>query len=500
MTTDDEECNRRRFDERHKSSRSGGVSCGQQNIADSINKFCHNFMGSHNLGGAMRQFTCIVILVFGVTTLIPAAPAAGHDKHITRLSIDSQGHEADGASSQPAISADGRFVAFTSTSSNLAPGQSPDICHILVHDRTTGATSLASVSTSGEAALDNCLYPTISDDGRFVAFASFASNLVEDDSNGRGDIFVHDRHTGETSRVSVSARGIEGNDHSSLPAISADGRFVAFSSDADSLVPSDTNGRRDIFVHDRHTSEVELVSIDANGNQGNSHSYAPDISCDGRFVAYYSHADNLVPQDSNRVTDIFVHDRQNHTTNRCSVDSNGTEADGYSLEPRISGDGQFIVFSSFAQNLVHGDTNRLRDVFMHDRVHGKTIRISNNSGSKDSVARCLRPSISADSRFITYIDGDAHIFLHDRANGSVESLTQIKSPSPAGWTTSHSAISGHGETVVFSSTASTLVPGDSNDLGDIFAVNPGAGILDSTTPLSGGANRQSRQPIKNACE
>lgn len=418
----------------------------------------------------MRHIICIVLVIVGVTALIPASATTGHHKKITRLSIDSNGQEANGASSQPAISADGRFVAFTSTSSNLAPGQSANACHILVHDRTNGKTELASLSTTGEPATGDCLYPSISDDGRFVAFASFASNLVEDDSNDRSDIFVHDRHTGETTRVSVSARGNEGDDHSSLPVISADGRFVAYSSDASSLAPNDANQRRDIFVHDRHTGEVELVSVDSNGNPGNSHSFAPDISCDGRFVVYYSHADNLVAADNNRVTDIFVRDRQNHTTERCSIDSNGQEADGYSLEPRISGDGQWIVFSSFAQNLVPGDTNRVRDVFLHHRVDHTTIRISNTTADTGKHTRCLRPAISADSRFITYIHGHTQLMIHDRANNTVESLTRMKSPSPGEWITSHSAVSGHGEAVVFSSTAPTLVTGDDNDQRDIFAV------------------------------
>ncbi len=431
----------------------------------------------------MRQFMCIILVVIGITVSIPASTTAGHDKPITRLSIDSTGHEADGPSCQPAISADGRFVAFTSTSSNLVPGLSGTMCHILVHDRTTGAATLASVSTAGQEAGANSLHPSISDNGRFVAFASFAANLVDDDTNEASDIFIHDCHTGETSRISVDSRGNEGGDHSSLPAISADGRFVAFSSDASNLVPGDTNSRRDIFIHDRHTGDVEMVSVDSAGHPGNSHSYAPDISSDGRFVVFYSHADNLAPGDSNRVTDIFVRDRQNHTTKRCSVDSNGVEADGYSLEPGISGDGRYIVFSSLAQNLVPGDDNRLRDIFLHHRVNGKTIRISNNANEAGSQARCLRPNISADSRFVTYIRGFSQIVIHDRSDGSTASLTGPDTSSRESWVAGDSAISAGGEIVVFSSTTPTLVANDSNHQRDIFAVSPTAGS-DNSIPRS----------------
>jgi Tol biopolymer transport system component len=154
------------------------------------------------------------------------------------------------------------------------------------------------------------LRPAISADGRFVAFWSNADNLVVGDTNGASDVFVHDRETGVTERISVDSAGNQGNNDSLEPAISADGRFVAFLSGADNLVSGDTNGNLDIFVHDRETDVTERVSVDSVGNQGNNHSLEPAISADGRFVAFRSYANNLVPGDTNSTADVFVHDRK----------------------------------------------------------------------------------------------------------------------------------------------------------------------------------------------
>ena len=214
--------------------------------------------------------------------------------------------------------------------------------------------------------------PAISADGRFVAFVSFATNLVPGDSNGRGDVFVRDRLTQTTERVSVDSAGTEGNSGSDGPSISANGRFVVFWSDATNLVRGDTNGVADVFVRDRLTRTTERVSVDSAGNEGNGasglHSHSEySISADGRFVAFVSSATNLVPGDTNGAADVFVHDRLTRTTERVSVDSAGNEANSSSFDPVISADGRFVAFSSAATNLVPGDTNEQPDVFVRDR-------------------------------------------------------------------------------------------------------------------------------------
>ncbi len=196
-----------------------------------------------------------------------------------------------------------------------------------------------------------------------MAFQSFATNLVSGDTNGQLDVFVHDRQSGATERVSVDS----GNNGSYAYSISADGRCVAFSSDANNLVSGDTNGDSDVFVHDRQSGATERVSVDSAGAQGNLDSNSPSISADGRYVAFWGWASNLVSGDTNATADVFVHDRQNGATERVSVKSAGAQGNGRSDDPSISADGRCVAFHSWATNLVSGDTNATEDVFVRDR-------------------------------------------------------------------------------------------------------------------------------------
>jgi hypothetical protein len=320
-----------------------------------------------------------------------------------RVSVDSAGAQGNGFSGYPSISADGRFVAFLSAASNLVTGDTNAVADVFVHDRQSGTTERVSVDSSGaQGNNDSNAYPSLSDDGRFVAFGSRASNLVMSDTNGSRDVFVHDRQSGTTERVSVDSTGTQGNSNSDLPSISADGRFVAFHGEATNLVAGDTNAFDDVFVHDRQSGTTERVSVDSAGAQGNSDSYRPSISADGRFVAFYSFATNLVTGDTNGFIDIFVRDRQSGTTERASVDSGGAQGNNGSAWPSISGDGRFVAFWSYASNLVTGDTNWFIDVFVHDRQSGTTERVSVDSGGAQGNDWSYWPSTSADGRFVAF--------------------------------------------------------------------------------------------------
>ncbi len=269
---------------------------------------------------------------------------------------------------------------------------SPRLSRLLVGITVTFLTAcLPGLGTAVAAPGTNTRASVYSADGRYVAFASFASNLVPGDTNSLTDVFVHDRQTGKTTRASVDSAGGEANGISILPAISADGRFVTFTSFASNLVPGDTNSLTDVFVHDRQTGKTTKVSVDSAGGEANGISFNHVISADGRFVAFTSLASNLVPGDHNGLRDIFVHDRQTGETTRVSVDSAGGEANGSSMFPAISADGRFVAFTSFAFNLVAGDHNGLRDVFVQDRQTGETTRVN-----ADSAGGQLRAVLTPD--------------------------------------------------------------------------------------------------------
>jgi len=396
-----------------------------------------------------------------------------------RVSVDSGGLQGNKESYHSSISSDGRFVVFFSHATNLVPGDANSAGDVFFRDRQTGQTKRVSVDSGGLEGNSWSRNPSISSDGRFVAFQSKASNLVPQDRNGKADIFVHDRQTGLTTRVSVASGGREGGQASNSPSISSDGRYVAFTSWASNLVWNDWNGYRDIFVHDRQTGLTMRVSVAPGGFQGNEHSLYPSISSDGRFVTFQSKASNLVPGDTNHATDVFVYDRQAGQTARVSVDSGGLEGTGSSSRPSISADGRLIAFCSKAANLVPGDTNTFQDVFVHDQVTAQTTRVSVDSGGFQGNNSSSMPSISSDGRFVTFystasnlVPGDTNslgdIFIHDRQTSQTTRVS-VDSRNIQGDRDSRApSISSDGQFVAFRSAARNLVPGDTNRVDDVF--------------------------------
>lgn len=210
---------------------------------------------------------------------------------------------------------------------------------------------------------------------RYVAFESRAANLTDNDTNGATDVFVYDDETRKTVRVSISSSGIQGNGGSFSPAITPDGRVVVFESLATNLVPEDTNRHRDIFVHDRKTGLTTRVSVDSRGNQADNFSQAPHLSADGRYIVFESLASNLVSGDTNGVIDVFVHDRQGGQTSRVSVGNDGAQANNASVNPTISADGRYVTFESFATNLLPGKPEQAKQVFVYDLKMGVIQRV-----------------------------------------------------------------------------------------------------------------------------
>ena len=358
------------------------------------------------------------------------------------------------------------------------------VSDVFVHDRQTGETARASVDDAGNQGNSLSQFPRISAGGRFVAFESLASNLVPGDTNGALDVFVHDRQTRRTTRVSLSDGGAEGNSASGVPCLSEGGRFVAFESLASNLVPGDSNESTDVFVHDRQTGETTRVSVDSLGHQADGPSAGSSIDGRGRYVAFESLASNLVDGDTNRVSDVFVHDRQTGKTTRVSVDSRGRQANGGSAAPSLSGDGRFVGFGSYASNLVDGDTNQDIDVFVHDRQTGKTIRVSVDSQGRQANGGSGIPAVSAEGRWVAFhsfasnlVDGDTNgsldIFVNDRETGSTTRISLTGRGLETNGPSRDSTVSGDGRFVAFESEASNLVARDNNGTVDVFVRDRG---------------------------
>ncbi|MEO6709497.1 MAG: calcium-binding protein [Planctomycetota bacterium] len=414
--------------------------------------------------------------------LVLALPGEGQTT--TMASVDSSGVHGDNASQFPSVSADGRLVAFDSAAANLVAGDTNTDLDIFVHDLSSGATERVSVSSAGVQSNAHSFYPAISADGRYVAFESIASNLVIGDTNGREDIFLHDRQTGATVRVSVDSLGGQGNNDSYGASISADGRYVAFESASSFLVSGDTNLVNDAFVHDRQTGATERVSVTSAGVQGNSGSLETAISGDGRYVAFESYANNLVPGDTNGAVDVFLRDRLNATTERLSVTTSGLQVSGSSLEPSISADGRYIAFHSFATNLVAGDTNGMSDMFVRDHQNSSTERVSLGTGGVQGNAPCIFGSISGDGRFVafstsasTLVPGDTNgfsdVFLRDRQTLTTERVSLDSFGGQGDQSSTEATVSADGRVVTFYALATNLVPGDTNGLADVFARDRG---------------------------
>ena len=360
---------------------------------------------------------------------------------VDRVSIASDGTQGNGDSVWPAISADGRYVAFHSHASNLVPGDTNQTWDVFVHDRVTGATERVSVASGGVEVFGISLSPAISADGRYVAFHSGAPNLVPDDPiEGSYDVLVHDRVTGTTERISVGIGGVPPDADSYHPAISSDGRYVAFYSFASNLVAgADANGANtsDVYVRDRMTGTTERVSVASDGTQGNKESLWPSISADGRYVVFYSNASNLVPWDTNGSYDVFLRDRVTGTTERTSVASDGAEGNKSSSWPAISADGRYVAFQSVATNLVPGDSNAKDDVFVRDRETGTTDRVSIGADGTPGNFYSDYPFMNADGRYVAFWSGASNlipadtngvydIFLRDRGQSlSVGDLSAI---------------------------------------------------------------------------
>jgi Tol biopolymer transport system component len=406
--------------------------------------------------------------------------AALHAQGVSRVSLDPTGSDADAPSTNRAISGDGRYVAFASAATNLVSGDGNGFSDVFVRDRQIGTTIRASVSTTGGDADGASTAPTISADGRFVAFASTATNLVAGDGNGFQDIFVRDLQTGTTIRASVDKNGGDSDGDSAAPWIDADGGVIAFSSSATDLVNGDTNKLQDIFVRDLVAGTTVRASVSSNGTQAKNRSVRPSLSGDGMRVAFSSLADNLVAGDSNNKADIFVHDLWTGSTIRASVSDGGVGGNGTSGDPELSGDGNKVVFDSLASNLVSNDTNVRQDVFVRDLVNDTTTRISVDDAGNEGDDDSFEATINFDGSIVAFasdatnlVPGDTNgttdIFASYLALPAMRRLSLSNLGVESDGACHQPELSSDGYVVSFESDATSLDPNDGNGLTDVYA-------------------------------
>jgi Tol biopolymer transport system component len=427
-----------------------------------------------------------------ISTLAIASPVAAQTELASRSRF---GGAANDNSLNAMISGNGRFIAFDSAGNDLVAGDVGGFRDVFRFDRTTGTVIRVSRTPAGSDANGDSEFGSTTSDGQLVAFESDATNLIPGDSNGLRDVFVFNVQTSSTVRVSISSDGTQTTDGDSGDAmLAANGRYVAFVSNASNLVPGDNNGSADVFVRDLLNNTTTLVSR-ATGPSGiqaaGGVSLAPAISADGRYVAFVSSASNLLGPgvDTNSSQDVFVRDLVANTTTLVSraAGASGAQAGDHSISPSISADGRYVAFVSLAANLLGpaGDTNSAQDVFVRDLVGGTTTLASRASGPSgvQALGGASAPSISADGRYVAFVSlaanllgpaGDTNsaqdVFVRDLVGGTTTLASRASGPSglQASNTSFAPSISGDGRFVAFDSDAANLVSGDLNGTRDVF--------------------------------
>ena len=442
---------------------------------------------------------CVLAVAFGLAGRSSATPTT------QRVSTGMGGVNANGDSLVGDFSANGRFVAFSSTASNLVSndtnvgtatnhcGLDANCSDVFLYDLMLGMTERASLAWDGAQANSYSSGGSISSDARYVAFTSLATNLVPGDTNGLcphsganfplcSDVFVRDRQLGTTSRVSVSSAGEQGNDDGFGGAITDDGRYVLFNSWASNLVPNDTNNTVDAFVHDRATGITERVSLATDGSEVGGGTYGSDFSADGRFVVMSS-LGNMVPEDTNGTIDVYVRDRQIGTTIRASLSHEGQQLDRGGLNGQVSDDGKAIAFESESAEVVPGLLNELVRVYVRDFNAQTTELISSAPDGNQEEGASFGAAISADGRMVSFASDapnlvtpalqtiELQVYARDRLARSTRILSVSPTGEPANGYANGTAISKDGALVGFFSPASNLVEGDTGAV-DIFVSAP----------------------------
>lgn len=406
------------------------------------------------------------------------------------VSISSDGTPGNGDCYGMAISRNGRIIAFMSASDNLVENDTSSQGNIFARDMETGQTTLESVTTSGQAANGPSQWPSLSDDGRYLAFDSFATNLYENDTNERVDIFSRDRQTGKTRLVSASSNETPSNGDSGQPSISGDGSTVVYTSLAYNLTEDEVCTKSgipvsEVFMTRLSPFDTSLLDLRPTGNGCQNSNEALDISRDGQIVLIRSGVDGLLQGDQDGLNDLFVLDRRNGQLTLVSLGTDGTPAnDDIDITAQMTPDGRFVVFLTAANNLVQGDTNGTYDVFVRDLVNKETTMVNLGANSEQANADAYFSGISDDGRFVCFssdatnlVNGDTNgkvdIFVRDLEQKRTALVSLAPDGTPADDNSYWPVISGDGRYIAFVSEAHNLVESDNKDVADVFiAANP----------------------------
>lgn len=347
---------------------------------------------------------------------------------IRRVSATAVGVQGNGLSSGASINADGTVVAFHSLATNLVEGDTDEDADIYVKNLVTGEVRRASVSGAGEGGAGYSLFPAISADGNMVAFSSFA-RLAPEDTDSLEDVYVKNMTTGEITFVKASASGESEDAAQTEVAISADGKVVAFASDAVTLTPDDTNNREDVFIKNLTTGEFRRVSVSAMGAQGNERSDEPSLSADGRFIAFASEAGNLIDGENHQGSDIFVKNLTTGEVRQATTNAEGKPATGeVSYSPSLSAEGNVVAFVSNANDLVPNHTMPNEDIYVKEMSTGAIRLASSNNVGAYGNDNSTGTRLSADGRKVSFeseasnlVEGDTNdkhdIFVADTGLG-----------------------------------------------------------------------------------
>lgn len=409
---------------------------------------------------------------------------------IERVSVDSAGNQQTNsgfAPTSPDISADGRFTTFLSRSTNLVTTTTLTNLQQFHHDRETGLTQATSLTAAGlqDGSTDQSSYRSaLSANGRFASFIHSGGNLAPPDTNAKKDVLIRDLWTLTTTRASLGSAGESSTDHCTQFSLSASGRFMVFQTAGSGLIASDTNGVADLYLRDLALNVTSRISVSTAGVEGNGASSLGWISANGRYVLFSSAASNLVVNDTNASGDAFLRDLQTNTTTRVSTDGAGAQATGPSTGIGLSADGVWALFDSSAANLVVGDTNGKFDVFRKNTSTGAIQRVSVSTSGAQADQNCFGYGISADGRFVLFesiagtLDGVnptaiTYLYVRDCDTGVTRKVNRgYNGVAPDGHS-SNAAISADGRYIIYNTVATNHIPDDTNATDDAYVVpNP----------------------------